>query len=164
MVCDDCHDKPVPARHAALVAAGGFFRAFRMGRIKGRRSKVSLRSSCCSRKSRFAFTVPPARLTFLLSSTPEFKVMNLYDSGPGSLREALKAEGPRVVVFEVSGYIEIDSPLVIKHPYVTVASHSAPWPGIVIRGAYPLSLISDDVLTVTNGRGAKRRWSFTWTL
>jgi hypothetical protein len=51
-----------------------------------------------------------------------------------------------VVVFEVSGYIEIDSPLVIKHPYVTVAGHTAPWPGIVIRGGYPLSVATDDVL------------------
>ena len=72
--------------------------------------------------------------------TRVIKVTNLKDSGPGSLRAALAAKGPRVVVFEVSGYIELDSGMGIGNPYVTVAGQTAPWPGIVVRGGFAVSI------------------------
>ena len=64
------------------------------------------------------------------------KVTNLKPSGPGSLRAALEAEGPRVVVFEVSGNIDFTpvGGLGIKHPYITVAGQTAPSPGITLKG------------------------------
>jgi len=65
--------------------------------------------------------------------TTIYKVTTLKDSGPGSLREALIAKGPRVVIFEVSGYIDLEGTIVVKNPYLTVAGHTAPWPGIVLR-------------------------------
>ena len=38
------------------------------------------------------------------------RVTTLADEGPGSLRAALEAEGPRIVVFEVGGVIVNDVP------------------------------------------------------
>ena len=62
------------------------------------------------------------------------EVTNLDDSGPGSLRAALEASGPRIVVFRVGGLITLAKPLAITHPFLTVAGQSAPGDGICIRG------------------------------
>ena len=51
----------------------------------------------------------------------------------GTLREAVEAEGPRYVVFAVSGDIALKSELVIRNPYITIAGQSAPGKGIQIR-------------------------------
>lgn len=78
--------------------------------------------------------------------TAVYKVTNLKDSGPGSLREAIQAKGSRVVVFEVSGYIDPDGGLSISNPYLTVAGETAPWPGIVVRGGFAVEIRAHDVL------------------
>jgi hypothetical protein len=64
------------------------------------------------------------------------RVTNLDADGPGSLRAALEAEGPRVVVFEVAGVINLERKSIrIAEPFVTVAGQTAPSPGItIIRG------------------------------
>ena len=61
-----------------------------------------------------------------------FLVTNLSDSGPGSLREAVEAKGPRTVIFCVGGVIETKG-LVIREPYITVAGQTAPGDGICIK-------------------------------
>lgn len=68
--------------------------------------------------------------------TRVIKVTNLHPKGPGSLRAALEAEGPRTIVFEISGNIDLTpyGDLSIKHPYVTVAGQTAPSPGITLKG------------------------------
>ena len=64
------------------------------------------------------------------------KVTNLNDSGPGSLRDALKnVKEPRLVVFEVSGYIDLETDISVHSPFVTIAGQTAPSPGTALRNA-----------------------------
>lgn len=63
------------------------------------------------------------------------QVTNLNDFGSGSLRAAVEANGPRIVVFRVGGTIKLNSNLVIRNPYITLAGQTAPGDGITIRGA-----------------------------
>jgi pectate lyase len=63
-----------------------------------------------------------------------YEVTNLDDSGPGSLRDAVEAKGPRIVVFRVDGTIEEHTPLKIEHPFITIAGQTAPGGGITLSG------------------------------
>ncbi len=73
------------------------------------------------------------------------KVTNLNDSGPGSFREAVEAKGARIVVFDVDGTIELQSPLRIDNDSITIAGHSAPGDGICLKD-YPLVVNGSEVI------------------
>jgi pectate lyase len=72
-------------------------------------------------------------------------VNNLNDSGPGSLRAAVDAKGPRIVVFSVSGLIDLKTPIQLREPFITIAGQTAPGDGICLRG-YEFSVQSHDVV------------------
>jgi hypothetical protein len=69
------------------------------------------------------------------------RVTTLAKDGPGSLKAAIEAKGPRIVVFEVGGVIDLErSSLKITEPFLTIAGQTAPSPGItLIRAGIDLS-------------------------
>ncbi|WP_369062288.1 pectate lyase [Caulobacter sp. 73W] len=73
-------------------------------------------------------------------------VTTLAGEGPGSLREAMKAKGPRTITFSVGGVIDLGrKSLNLREPFVTIDGESAPSPGItLIRG--DLSIATHDVV------------------
>ncbi|MDY6923726.1 MAG: pectate lyase [Pseudomonadota bacterium] len=73
------------------------------------------------------------------------RVAHLGDSGPGSLRAAVEADGPRTIVFDIGGTIRLASPLIIRRGRITVAGQTAPGGGITLRDQ-PLIIAADDVV------------------
>jgi pectate lyase len=63
-----------------------------------------------------------------------YVVTSLNDKGPGTLREAVESNGPRMVVFRVAGIISLETPLTITNPFITIAGQTAPGDGVCIRG------------------------------
>jgi pectate lyase len=69
------------------------------------------------------------------------RVTTLAPTGPGSFTEAVAAKGPRIVVFEVGGAIDMDGATVkVREPYLTIAGQTAPSPGITfVRGGFEVA-------------------------
>lgn len=74
-----------------------------------------------------------------------YKVTTLNDSGSGSFREAMEASGPRIIVFDVSGIINLTSDLNVYNPYFTVAGQTSPG-GIIVAGRRVLINTNDFII------------------
>ena len=81
------------------------------------------------------------------SAAPQvLRVQNLNPAGGGSLRAALEAPGPRIVIFETSGTINLQEQNIdVLNPYLTIAGQTAPSPGITVRGG-GINIWTHDVL------------------
>jgi hypothetical protein len=76
-----------------------------------------------------------------------YRVTSLEDTNtPGTLRYAINQQGPRIVIFDVSGTINVNNYLDIQNPYITIAGQTAPSPGIFLRGAVIRIMTHDVVL------------------
>lgn len=74
------------------------------------------------------------------------EVTNLDSYGPGSLRDACEATGPRTVVFRVAGTIELEGyDIRIFNPYLTIAGQTAPGEGITLKDG-GISVRANDVI------------------
>ncbi len=93
------------------------------------------------------------------------RVTNLNSEGEGSLRAAVEAEGPRIVVFEVGGVIDLGKKtLKLQNPFITIAGQTAPSPGVtLIRGG--MDIAGHDVIVqhirIRPG-AAGRAWMSGW--
>jgi len=91
------------------------------------------------------------------------RVTTLAASGPGSFTDAVRQKGPRIVVFEVGGVIDLaESTVRIDEPFLTIAGQTAPAPGItLIRGG--IDIATHDVVVrhirVRPGDGGRARLS-----
>jgi hypothetical protein len=96
----------------------------------------------------------------------EVKNLQDYDEAkgdaviPGSLRAAVEAEGPRTIIFRVSGLIHLKKPCAVHNPYCTIAGQTAPGDGICLAdfgaGAYGTHDVIIRYLRFRIGDGANK--------
>jgi len=71
------------------------------------------------------------------SDLPEIYHVTSLSGGnsQGMLGHAMRMQGPRLIVFDVGGTISLNGNIPAKSPYVTIAGHTAPGEGIMIKNS-----------------------------
>jgi hypothetical protein len=64
------------------------------------------------------------------------RVTNLNNSGAGSLRSALESSVPRIILFDISGQIDLSSICTVSNGNFALFGQTAPSPGITVRGEF----------------------------
>jgi hypothetical protein len=128
-------------RFAALAAAGVMATGFAMSASKaaaGTQTAAVMQTALASQTNQSAMLAFPGALGWA-AQTPGgrggkiIRVTTLAADGPGSFVAALETKGPRIVVFEVGGVIDLQKrELKITEPFLTVAGQTAPSPGITL--------------------------------
>jgi hypothetical protein len=74
------------------------------------------------------------------------RVTSLAGDGPGSFRQAVTSKGPRIIVFDVAGVIDLGRHSIkVVEPFLTIAGETAPSPGVtLIKGG--LAIETHDVI------------------
>lgn len=74
-------------------------------------------------------------------------IVNTLEDGPteGTLRWAIDKEGPRTIVFAVTGTIYLNTELRISNGDLTIAGQSAPGGGITLAN-YPVRISADNII------------------
>lgn len=87
---------------------------------------------------------------------------NPSDPQPGTLRYGItKMEGPRTIVFDVGGVIDLKERLTVPDKYVTIAGQTAPGRGIMMKGK-PFGMQSDGITRFVRMRvGGADDWDGT---
>lgn len=102
-------------------------------------------------------------LGFDFDGAAVIRVSSLETRGKGTLREALSMEGPRIVVFDVGGVIDLEeNGISVMNGDVVVAGQTAPSPGVtVIKGGISIggSRVLVQHLRVRPGDAGKPRQS-----
>ena len=69
----------------------------------------------------------------------------LQNPETGTLRWAVNKDGPRVIIFAVSGTIALEAPLKIKQGHITIAGQTAPGDGICLKN-FVVNIEADQVI------------------
>lgn len=100
--------------------------------------------------------------TFKDSEINVVKVTNLQATGEGSLEWAIAQQGPKIIVFEVGGVIDLNGrTLNIVEPFTYIAGQTAPAPGItLIKGQIKTNthdVVLEHIASRAGDRGLARK-------